>query len=93
MKKKAPQARTPQKGKAITTIPELAETMQRQFAELASKDELFSVRDELNSRIDSVEQKLNTMHTEILSMHFDYKKLKARLESVEIRVFGSIQEP
>lgn len=45
----------------------------------------------LDARVDGVEQKLGALHSEVLSMHYDHKTVKARLENVELRVFGSIQ--
>lgn len=54
-------------------------------------DGLESRFDGLESRFNGVEQKLGALHSDVLSMHYDHKLLKARMENVELRVFGSIQ--
>lgn len=48
--------------------------------------------DGIDARMGGIEQKLGTLHSDVLSMNYDHKKLKARIENVELRVFGSIQE-
>jgi tetrahydromethanopterin S-methyltransferase subunit G len=51
-----------------------------------------AVEQKLGRRIDDVEQKVDKLRDEMISMHFDYKKVKARLENIELKMFGSIQE-
>lgn len=46
----------------------------------------------MDARFTEVNAKLGALHNEVLSMDFNYRKVRTRLENVELKVFGAIQE-
>lgn len=83
------------------TLDDLGAMVARGFTEVDKRfDEVYKRFDEVDKRFEEVdarftvvESKIDVLHSEVLSMNFDHKKFKHRLENVEVRVFGSIQEP
>ena len=72
--------------KDINTIPELAAMVARGFGEVHERI------DGLDTRITELDQKIGSVHHAVLMLSFDYNKIKARLENLELKTFGSIQE-
>ena len=48
--------------------------------------------DGLEGHIDVLEQKINTVNSNVLALQYDYKKVVSRIENLELRTFGSLQE-
>ncbi len=93
MKKKAAKKSPRKPVKGSMTLDVLGTMVANGFSEVRSEfKEVHEEIDRLDSRIDNVDNKLTAIHGEVLSMHFDYKKLIARIENVEVRLFGSVQE-
>lgn len=65
------------------TIDDLAISMATAFNEL--KEEIVGVETRLSARIDQI-------HLDHISLSFDGKKVRGRVEKLENRVFGSVQE-
>lgn len=76
------------------TLDRLAGMVQGGFVDLETRlgKRIDDVESRLTSRIDGVEQKVDALRSEVQMMHFDHKRMQARIESIEIKVFGSIQE-
>jgi tetrahydromethanopterin S-methyltransferase subunit G len=74
----------------ITTIPQLAAMVARGFSEVHTR--IDGVETSMNARMNELDQKLGSVHHAVLMLSFDYNKLKARLETLELKTFGSIQE-
>lgn len=79
------------------TIDDLAILMVHGFNEL-KQDVLDTLRNEFNPRFDrleartySLELKIDAVRSDISTLFFDGKKLKGRVENLEIQTFGSIQ--
>jgi cupin superfamily acireductone dioxygenase involved in methionine salvage len=72
------------------TLDELAGMVAAGFKE--QREELQQLDGRLNTRIDGLETKLGALHSDVLSMSYDHKKMKARIENIELRVFGAVQE-
>ena len=75
------------------TIDDLAILMAHSFEELKE-----DIRGEFNPRFDrleartySLELKIDAVRSDISTLFFDGKKLKGRVENLEIQAFGSIQ--
>lgn len=75
------------------TIDDLAILMAHSFEEL--KEDIraeFNPRfDRLEARTYSLELKIDAVRSDISTLFFDGKKLKGRVENLEIQTFGSIQ--
>lgn len=46
----------------------------------------------LSGQINILDQKITAVNANVLSLNYDYKKIVSRLENLELRAFGSIQE-
>ncbi len=81
----------------INTIPELAAMVARGFGEAHERIDELDTRlnariDGLDARMDGLDQKIGSVHHAVLMLSFDYNKIKSRLENLELKAFGSIQE-
>lgn len=97
MKKRA----TKSVGKKNVTIDELARMMAGGFTEMGQRfdelDERLSgqiedLDERLSGQIKILDQKIGVVNTNVLSLQYDYRKVVTRLENLELRAFGSIQE-
>jgi tetrahydromethanopterin S-methyltransferase subunit G len=73
-----------------TTINDLAAMTARGFSEVHTR--IDGIETSLSTRIDGLDQKIGSVHHAVLMLSFDYNKIKARLENLELKAFGSIQE-
>ncbi len=105
MKKRA--AKT-QKVPKNVTLDDLARMMAEGFTEVGQSfngvhdridelDERLSgqienLDERLSGQIKILDQKITAVNANVLSLHYDYKKIVSRLENLELRAFGSIQE-
>lgn len=64
-------------------IDELDERLSEQIEDLDER---------LSGKISVLDQKITMVNANVLSLQYDYKKIVSRLESLELRTFGSIQE-
>jgi len=86
------------------TLDELARMMADGFTEVGqSFSGVYDRIDELDLRIENLDehlsgqikildQKITMVNANVLSLQYDYKKIVSRLENLELRAFGSIQE-
>ena len=99
-KPKAKAKRSPAQKKDMT-VSELAGMVARGFTEVHERFKTVSAGlDRVDERLDAVETKLIIMEEKIDRVHgsvhelsYDYRKMKTRVEHIELKVFGSIQEP
>ncbi|MBI3573891.1 hypothetical protein HY090_02470 [Candidatus Kaiserbacteria bacterium] len=87
--KKRPRKKVPKRHKAIT-VEAFAGMVQGSLVEM--HQDMRGGFSQITLRIDGVEQKVDALRGEVMAMHYDHKKMQARMESLEIKVFGSIQE-
>jgi molybdopterin synthase catalytic subunit len=73
-------------GMVASGFTELRGEMNERFGEVNARFE------HIDGRIEVMDQKLSLLRSEVMSMHYDYKKMVARTENLELRVFGSVQE-
>ena len=76
---------------------ELRDDMNKGFADIrGDMDEKFSAVDSkfehMDARIGTLDHKLSALRGEVMSTHYDFKKVVARIENLELRTFGSVQE-
>ena len=83
--KKHPRKSSPASQKGAT-LDSLALMVGKGFKEV---DERFNGVD---ARIDHLEKKIDGVNMNVLSLQYDYKKVIARIENLELKTFGSLQE-
>jgi septation ring formation regulator EzrA len=79
------------------TLDHVANIVGRGFQEVRAElkegfkkvDERF---DRVESRLTVVEQKIDLVRTDITDLRFDHKKMLARIENLELKAFGSVQD-
>ncbi len=86
------------------TLDDLARMMADGFTEVGQSfsgvhdriDELDlrieNLDERLSGQINILDQKITAVNANVLSLSYDYKKIVSRLENLELRAFGSIQE-
>ena len=75
------------KGDTVETkIDNLANAVGQGFKDVAVR------LDNLEGRVNVIDQKIDALRTEMVAMHFDYRKILYRIEKLEARTFGAIQE-
>jgi septation ring formation regulator EzrA len=83
-------------GKSIS-VDDLAIMVGKGFKELSNDidgrfkrvDERF---DHVEARLVTVEEKVNLVRADIAELRYDYKKVITRIENLELKAFGSVQE-
>lgn len=107
MKKRSVKAKSTNAGKNVT-LDDLARMMANGFSETrADFKEVHGRIDELDERLSGqltgiderlsgqmrmLDQKVGIVNTNVLSMQYDYKKVILRIENLELKTFGSLQE-
>ena len=69
-----------------TKIDNLANAMAAGFNELRQDI------NEVNQKMNEVDQKVDALRTEVIAIRFDDRRTVSRLERLELKTFGSIQE-
>ena len=107
MKKRVPKKVSVKKTKvkADMSVSELANMVARGFVDVEKRigDRIDSVETSLNSKIDSVEEhlsgrinildnKVDRLQDSVNDLSYETKKTRVRVENLEFKVFGAIQE-
>lgn len=83
------------------TMDELARMMADEFSGVHGEmktgfKEVHERIDELDERLSGqirvLDQKITIVNTNVLALQFDYRKVVNRIENLELKTFGSIQE-
>ena len=79
------------------TLDELARMMAGGFTDMGSRfgevhDRIDELDERLSGQMNMLDQKITMVNANVLSLQYDYKKIVSRLENLELRAFGSIQE-
>ncbi len=88
----------PKQKKKEATIDELARMMASSFSDMGSRfDGVHDQIDELDERLSGhariLDEKIGIVNTNVLSLQYDYRKVIARIENLEMKAFGPVQEP
>lgn len=79
------------------TLDDLARMMADGFTEVGQSfrgvhDRIDELDERLSGKISVLDQKITAVNANVLSLSYDYKKIVSRLENLELRAFGSVQE-
>lgn len=74
-------------------IDALANAVAQGFKEVGGRLERVEGRlDRVEGRLSIVEQKIDLLRADVGELRFDYKKVVTRIENLELKAFGSVQE-
>lgn len=80
------------KGKSVTT-DQLALMVGKGFKEMDERfDQVDAHFGRVENRLSAVEQKIDLLRADIQELRFDHKKMLTRIENLELKAFGSVQE-
>jgi len=94
-KKQAKMVKKPASLKKDMAVSELAGMVARGFTE-ARKDltgKIGGAEERLTARIIGVEHKVDLVRESVNELTFESRKMRTRLENLELKVFGSVQTP
>jgi len=96
MKKRSSKAKNKKAPKNVT-LDELAGMMANGFTEVGGEfrkvyDRIDDLDERLSGQIKILDQKISTVNTNVLGLQYDYRKVVARIENLELNAFGSVQQ-
>ncbi len=85
------------KKKADMSVSELAGMVARGFTEIhdeigSARDEMHDMEERLTAKIGNVEQKVDIVRDSVNELSYETRKTRSRIENLELKVFGTIQE-
>jgi len=92
----------PKQKKKEASIDELARMMAGGFSDMGSRmkegfnqvhDRIDELDERLSGQIRVVDEKIGIVNTNVLALQYDYRKIVARIENLELKTFGSVREP
>lgn len=72
------------------SVSELAGMVARGFSEVHV--DMHSMEERLGGRIDTLEHKVDRIQDSVNELSYESRKMKTRVDNLELKVFGSIQE-
>ncbi len=83
------------KKKADMPVSELAGMVARGFTDVEKRlgDKIDSVEERLTGRITILDQKADRLQDSVNELSYESRKKRTRIENLELKVFGTIQEP
>lgn len=72
------------------SVSELAGMVARGFSEVHV--DMQSMEERLGGRIDTLEHKVDRIQDSVNELSYESRKMKTRVDNLELKVFGSIQE-
>jgi len=77
------------------SVSELASMVARGFLETQTtlRGEIQDAEERLGGRINMLDHKVDRIQDSVNELSYDSRKVRTRVENLEFKVFGSIQEP